>query len=125
MRRTRPRPRPRRFPDRADREAACTRVSSRWRDDIIRDAKMLILHSRWDLRHLDDSPNVGAVQAFILRGGQNPNEALVAIVAAVMAWTGGELPDSWTYALRHLPGPDELRLRAFFSGFARPERDPF
>jgi hypothetical protein len=45
-------------------------------------------------------------------------------IITVMAWTDGSLPTSWDYALAHVSGPTELRLRSFFHHFENPQRDP-
>ncbi|KAK4042149.1 hypothetical protein C8A01DRAFT_14175 [Parachaetomium inaequale] len=114
-------PKQRRFPNRHDREGACRRIASHWTDDLIDDVRTFVLQASWDAQHIDDNDLVAYVKADILAGGSDL-EHLVRPTIAVMAWTDGELPDSWHHALAQLPGPTELRLRAFFDDFETPQR---
>jgi hypothetical protein len=114
-------PKQRRFPSHHDRETACQRIASHWTDELIDDVKVFIRQASWDAQHIDESEVVACVKADILAGGSDL-EDLVRPTIAVMTWTDGELPDSWHHALAQLPGPQELRLRAFFDDFETPHR---
>jgi len=115
---------PRRRPTDFDRRAACKRIGGHWNDDVIAEARLLIMRCPWDSQHVDDNHLVANVKTTILAGGRNL-KVFAETIIAVMAWTDGVLPDSWHHALSQLPGPAELYLRSIFDDFETPGRSPF
>jgi hypothetical protein len=107
-----------------DRRAACRRIGRHWNDDVIAEARLLVMRCPWDSRHVDDNHLVANVKTTILAGGRNL-EVFAETIIAVMAWTNGVLPDSWHHALTQLPGPAELYLRSIFDDFETPGRSLF
>ncbi|KAK4246669.1 hypothetical protein C7999DRAFT_15230, partial [Corynascus novoguineensis] len=93
-----------------DREAVCQRIASHWKDVIRKGAEEFIFGWPWDTKSFDDNHLVANIKLRILAGTFVP-ERLVTAIIAVMAWTDGELPNSWHLALTQLPGPRELLLR--------------
>jgi hypothetical protein len=106
-----------------DRKRACSRIATHWDEDAIAQAELYIMQFPWNARHTNENDLVQEVTDDILTGHRDL-EDLVELIIAVMAWTGGVLPDAWHWALSHLDGPTELHLRAFFNDFDTPHRSP-
>ncbi len=102
--------------------AACRKIARHWSDQVVEDARILIMASPWDVTFVDRNELVATVQDAILAHDLEP---VAEVIVAVLAWTGGYLPDSWLSALNKIPGAEEQRLSAIFGDFENPWRNPF
>ena len=104
--------------------AACRRIARHWNDKVTEDARILIMASPWDAAFVDRNQLVATVQSAIL-ARDHDLEPVAVVIVAVLAWTGGYLPDSWLSALGKIPEMEEKRLSAIFGDFESPWRNPF
>ena len=102
--------------------AACRKIARHWDEKVIEDARILIMASPWDVTFVDRNQLVATVQDAILAHDLEP---VAEVIIAVLAWTGGYLPDSWLSALNKIPKTEEKRLSAIFGDFESPWRNPF
>ncbi|KAJ4298618.1 hypothetical protein N0V88_003648 [Collariella sp. IMI 366227] len=101
---------------------ACRRISNRWNESIIQEAKGLVMRSPWNLQDLDNNHLVINVRVQLL-AGDDDLEPLIEAIVAVMTMTQFYLPRSWNHALQQLPFEKQIPLRAVFDDIEHPERN--